>query len=79
MYIGWDSREVHRVAYTVRFPDWSTAYTSYGEAGPLAMPGDPIGIPGTASPATGGRVLSRRMITSAGTWPSMKYPSTTAV
>ena len=44
-----------------------------------SIPGDPIGIPGTATPATGGRSRSSRRITSAGTCPSTTYPPMRAV
>jgi len=43
------------------------------------MPGEPIGMPGTERPTMSGRSSSRRRITSAGTCPSITYPSITAV
>ena len=44
-----------------------------------SIPGEPMGIPGTAIPATWGRSDSIRFTCSAGTWPSTTYPSTSAV
>src|SRR5229473_5077437 len=43
------------------------------------MPGEPTGIPGTASPAIAGRSLSSRSMSATGTWPTMVYPPTRAV
>ena len=44
-----------------------------------SMPGDPIGIPGTAMPAIAGRSFSSRWTSAAGTCPSTTYPPTRAV
>lgn len=37
---------------------------------PISMPGEPMGIPGTAIPAMAGRSASSRRISRTGTWPS---------
>src|SRR5687768_1655742 len=44
-----------------------------------SMPGEPIGMPGTAIPATFCFSFSSRFTSVAGTCPSTAYPSTTAV
>ena len=61
-----------RVSYTETVPLRAKAMMSYGSLRPpgTSMPGEPIGIPGTAIPATCGRSLSSRRMTSAGTCPS---------
>ena len=35
-------------------------------------PGEPMGMPGTARPATAGLSRSRRWMSAAGTWPSIR-------
>src|SRR5438132_5246440 len=58
---------------TLACPFESTASTSKGSEWGPSIPGDPIGMPGTARPAIRGGSLSSRLTASAGTWPSTKY------
>src|SRR5690606_20276378 len=44
-----------------------------------SMPGEPMGMPGTANPIAFGFSLSKRRMSPAGTCPSIAYPATTAV
>lgn len=60
----------YRCAYTVVRPSRSKVSTSYASLVAPSMPGEPIGIPGTASPAIDGFSSSTLAIRSAGTWPS---------
>lgn len=53
--------------------------TSYGVGEPPPIPGDPLGIPGTARPCADGRSANNRLIAGAGTWPSIAYSSTSDV
>jgi len=69
---------LHLFAYTDVLPLLSKVKTSYGSGGP-SMPGEPEGIPGTASPKTRGFSFNRRRIKSAGTCPSITYPWMIAV
>src|SRR5206468_11207336 len=57
---------------TVVFPFLSNARTWYRCVRGPSIPGDPAGIPGTASPAIFGFCASRRSISSAETWPSIR-------
>src|SRR5881397_1098676 len=64
---------------TLARPFASTASTSKGSGSGPSIPGDPIGIPGSARPAIRGRFSRSRFTSSAGTCPSTKYPPTSAV
>lgn len=54
-------------------PAASNAITSNFWAGRpgTSMPGEPIGMPGTAMPLIFGRLASNRLTASSGTWPSI--------
>jgi hypothetical protein len=58
------------VSWTPREPSLPMAITWYGRAPGPSIPGEPIGMPGTARPWMSGRSSSRRRMTWAGTWPS---------
>jgi hypothetical protein len=53
--------------------------TSYGWGLPPSMPGEPIGMPGTARPVALGFSDKKRRRALAGTWPSITYPPISAV
>jgi hypothetical protein len=57
----------YRRAYTVVCPCLSNVKTSYGSGFGPSMPGEPMGIPGTASPTIGGLSFNIRLMRSAGT------------
>lgn len=63
------------------WPRGPKAITSYRSSGvpSTSIPGDPTGIPGTASPRTEGRCSRSLRIAEAGTCPSMTKPSISAV
>jgi hypothetical protein len=60
----------YRFAYTAVLPVESNVTTSYGSLRGPSMPGEPIGMPGTAIPFTFGRSFRSLAMTSAGTCPS---------
>jgi hypothetical protein len=53
--------------------------TSYSAGLPPSIPGEPIGMPATASPVAWGFSPRKRWSATAGTCPSMTYPKTSAV
>ncbi len=53
--------------------------TSYFRGIPPSIPGDPPGMPGTASPTAAGRFSNNCRKAKAGTWPSIMYPAISAV
>src|SRR5512138_232966 len=67
-----------RLAKTLLLPALSNETTSYFWGVPPSMPGEPVTIPGTASPTTSaGRCATSLSTRSDGTCPSITYPLVT--